>query len=263
MSCPPQERSRLLELNCLQGTPGRDFSEPNQALTKVWRFRVPFSPLLPQTQESRPPTSILPWDLPFSTPNPFSPWASGVQTSRASSENQQSAHKSSFPETAFPLSWGLEPFLFHPRNGLALEAWARASWQQASMLWRPEHPGSSPPPHPFSCSSSSPRRQTASCWFSRIPLPTQPPPPLPASSLFTAPSRCPPPPPNTSSPGGSRWSPWLSLLWAWGREGGRGEADQAAFLTFTKLQLYYSFSIFCLTSYLSSPGEMEPGLPRC
>ncbi|XP_045019198.1 pleckstrin homology-like domain family B member 3 isoform X2 [Bubalus bubalis] len=29
-----QERSRLLELNCLQGTPGRDFSEPNQALTK-------------------------------------------------------------------------------------------------------------------------------------------------------------------------------------------------------------------------------------
>ncbi|XP_040108492.1 pleckstrin homology-like domain family B member 3 isoform X3 [Oryx dammah] len=29
-----QERSRLLELNCLQGTPGGDFSEPNQALTK-------------------------------------------------------------------------------------------------------------------------------------------------------------------------------------------------------------------------------------
>ena len=193
MSCPPQERSRLLELNCLQGTPGGDFSEPNQALTKVWRFRVPFSPLLPQTQESRPPTSILPWDLPFSTPNPFSPWASGVQTSRASSsESQQSAHKSSFPETAFPLSWGLEPFLFHSRNGLALEAWARAFWQRASMLWRPEHPGSGPPPHPFSCSSSSPRRQTASCWFSRIPLPTRPPPPLPASSLFTAPSRCPP-----------------------------------------------------------------------
>ncbi|XP_040108490.1 pleckstrin homology-like domain family B member 3 isoform X1 [Oryx dammah] len=30
-----QERSRLLELNCLQGTPGGDFSEPNQALTKL------------------------------------------------------------------------------------------------------------------------------------------------------------------------------------------------------------------------------------
>ncbi|KAM9631864.1 pleckstrin homology-like domain family B member 3 isoform 1-T2 [Trichechus inunguis] len=30
-----QERSRLLELNHLQGTPGRDFSEPNQALTKL------------------------------------------------------------------------------------------------------------------------------------------------------------------------------------------------------------------------------------
>ncbi|PNI15323.1 PHLDB3 isoform 1 [Pan troglodytes] len=30
-----QERSRLLELNCLQGTPGRDFSEPNPALTKL------------------------------------------------------------------------------------------------------------------------------------------------------------------------------------------------------------------------------------
>ncbi|XP_055267997.1 pleckstrin homology-like domain family B member 3 isoform X2 [Moschus berezovskii] len=29
-----QERSRLLELNCLQGTPGGDFSEPSQALTK-------------------------------------------------------------------------------------------------------------------------------------------------------------------------------------------------------------------------------------
>uniref|UniRef100_A0A2K5LSI8 Pleckstrin homology like domain family B member 3 n=1 Tax=Cercocebus atys TaxID=9531 RepID=A0A2K5LSI8_CERAT len=29
-----QERSRLLELNCLQGTPGGDFSEPNPALTK-------------------------------------------------------------------------------------------------------------------------------------------------------------------------------------------------------------------------------------
>uniref|UniRef100_A0A8I5N1W2 PH domain-containing protein n=1 Tax=Papio anubis TaxID=9555 RepID=A0A8I5N1W2_PAPAN len=30
-----QERSRLLELNCLQGTPGGDFSEPNPALTKL------------------------------------------------------------------------------------------------------------------------------------------------------------------------------------------------------------------------------------
>ncbi|XP_058136334.1 pleckstrin homology-like domain family B member 3 [Dasypus novemcinctus] len=30
-----QERSRLLELNRLQGTPGGDFSEPNQALTKL------------------------------------------------------------------------------------------------------------------------------------------------------------------------------------------------------------------------------------
>lgn len=30
-----QERSRLLELNHLQGTPGGDFSEPNQALTKL------------------------------------------------------------------------------------------------------------------------------------------------------------------------------------------------------------------------------------
>ncbi|XP_059939887.1 pleckstrin homology-like domain family B member 3 isoform X2 [Mesoplodon densirostris] len=30
-----QERSRLLKLNCLQGNPGRDFSEPNQALTKL------------------------------------------------------------------------------------------------------------------------------------------------------------------------------------------------------------------------------------
>ncbi|XP_036131336.1 pleckstrin homology-like domain family B member 3 [Molossus molossus] len=30
-----QERSRLLELNCLQGSPGGDFSEPNQALTKL------------------------------------------------------------------------------------------------------------------------------------------------------------------------------------------------------------------------------------
>nr|XP_019788529.2 pleckstrin homology-like domain family B member 3 isoform X3 [Tursiops truncatus] len=29
-----QERSRLLKLNCLQGTPGEDFSEPSQALTK-------------------------------------------------------------------------------------------------------------------------------------------------------------------------------------------------------------------------------------
>ena len=143
----------------------------------------------------------------------------------------------------------------------ALEA--RASLQWASMLWRPGHPCSAPPPHPFSCSSSSPRRQTASCWFSRIPLPTRPPPPLPASSLFTAPSRCPPTPTKISSPGGSRWSPWLSLLWAWGREGGRGEAAQAVFLTFTKLQLYYSFSFFCLTSYLSSPGETELGPPRC
>ena len=47
------------------------------------------------------------------------------------------------------------------------------------------------------------------------------------------------------------------------REGGRGEAAQAVFLTFTKLQLYYSFSFFCLTSYLSSPGETELGPPRC
>ncbi|XP_067577399.1 pleckstrin homology-like domain family B member 3 isoform X2 [Pseudorca crassidens] len=30
-----QERSRLLKLNCLQGTPGEDFSEPSQALTKL------------------------------------------------------------------------------------------------------------------------------------------------------------------------------------------------------------------------------------
>ncbi|XP_066229745.1 pleckstrin homology-like domain family B member 3 isoform X1 [Saccopteryx leptura] len=30
-----QERSRLLELNCLQGSPGGDFSETNQALTKL------------------------------------------------------------------------------------------------------------------------------------------------------------------------------------------------------------------------------------
>ncbi|XP_027475983.2 pleckstrin homology-like domain family B member 3 isoform X2 [Zalophus californianus] len=30
-----QERSRLLKLNCLQGTPGGDFSESNQALTKL------------------------------------------------------------------------------------------------------------------------------------------------------------------------------------------------------------------------------------
>ncbi|XP_036690265.1 pleckstrin homology-like domain family B member 3 isoform X2 [Balaenoptera musculus] len=30
-----QERSRLLKLNCLQGTPGGDFSEPGQALTKL------------------------------------------------------------------------------------------------------------------------------------------------------------------------------------------------------------------------------------
>uniref|UniRef100_A0A8C5KIQ8 Pleckstrin homology-like domain family B member 3 n=1 Tax=Jaculus jaculus TaxID=51337 RepID=A0A8C5KIQ8_JACJA len=30
-----QERSRLLELNCLQGTPDGDFSEPSQALTKL------------------------------------------------------------------------------------------------------------------------------------------------------------------------------------------------------------------------------------
>ncbi|XP_044113171.1 pleckstrin homology-like domain family B member 3 isoform X2 [Neovison vison] len=30
-----QERSRLLELNCLQGTPGGDFAESNQALTKL------------------------------------------------------------------------------------------------------------------------------------------------------------------------------------------------------------------------------------
>ncbi|XP_054444410.1 pleckstrin homology-like domain family B member 3 [Pteronotus mesoamericanus] len=30
-----QERSRLLELNCLQGSPGGDFAEPNQALTKL------------------------------------------------------------------------------------------------------------------------------------------------------------------------------------------------------------------------------------
>ncbi|XP_064237297.1 pleckstrin homology-like domain family B member 3 [Aotus nancymaae] len=30
-----QERSRLLELSCLQGTPGGDFSEPNPALTKL------------------------------------------------------------------------------------------------------------------------------------------------------------------------------------------------------------------------------------
>ncbi|XP_006732041.1 pleckstrin homology-like domain family B member 3 isoform X4 [Leptonychotes weddellii] len=30
-----QERSRLLELNCLQGTPGGDFSESNRALTKL------------------------------------------------------------------------------------------------------------------------------------------------------------------------------------------------------------------------------------
>ncbi|KAM8791616.1 pleckstrin homology-like domain family B member 3 isoform 2-T2 [Rhynchonycteris naso] len=30
-----QERSRLLELNYLQGSPGRDFSEPNRALTKL------------------------------------------------------------------------------------------------------------------------------------------------------------------------------------------------------------------------------------
>ncbi|XP_076987749.1 pleckstrin homology-like domain family B member 3 isoform X2 [Tamandua tetradactyla] len=30
-----QERSRLLELNCLQGTPGGDVSEPSQALTKL------------------------------------------------------------------------------------------------------------------------------------------------------------------------------------------------------------------------------------
>ncbi|XP_032028619.1 pleckstrin homology-like domain family B member 3 [Hylobates moloch] len=30
-----QERSRLLELNCLQGTPGGDFSDPNPALTKL------------------------------------------------------------------------------------------------------------------------------------------------------------------------------------------------------------------------------------
>lgn len=30
-----QERNRLLELNCLQGTPEGDFSEPNQALTKL------------------------------------------------------------------------------------------------------------------------------------------------------------------------------------------------------------------------------------
>ncbi|KAM5236380.1 pleckstrin homology-like domain family B member 3 [Ctenodactylus gundi] len=30
-----QERSRLLELSCLQGTPAEDFSEPSQALTKL------------------------------------------------------------------------------------------------------------------------------------------------------------------------------------------------------------------------------------
>ncbi|XP_014388998.1 PREDICTED: pleckstrin homology-like domain family B member 3, partial [Myotis brandtii] len=30
-----QERSRLLELNCFQGSPGGDFSEPSQALTKL------------------------------------------------------------------------------------------------------------------------------------------------------------------------------------------------------------------------------------
>ncbi|XP_029781903.1 pleckstrin homology-like domain family B member 3 [Suricata suricatta] len=30
-----QERSRLLQLNCLQGPPGGDFSEPSQALTKL------------------------------------------------------------------------------------------------------------------------------------------------------------------------------------------------------------------------------------
>lgn len=232
MSCPPQERSRLLELNCLQGTPGGDFSEPNQTLTKVWRFHVPFSPLLPQTQESRPPTSIVPWDLPFSTPNPFSPWASGVQTSRASSsENQQSAHKSSFPETAFPLSWGLEPFLFHSRNGLALEAWARASWQRPStpplllqLLFTQKTDRQllvlqDPTAHTAAA--------TSSCLFSVH------------SSL-----QVPPPPPNTSSPGGSRWSPWLSLLWAWGREGGRGEADQAAFFNFHQAPALLFF--FCL-----------------
>ena len=128
-------------------------------------------------------------------------------------------------------SWGLEPFLFHSRNGLALEAWARASWQRPStpplllqLLFTQKTDRQllvlqDPTAHTAAA--------TSSCLFSVH------------SSL-----QVPPPPPNTSSPGGSRWSPWLSLLWAWGREGGRGEADQAAFFNFHQAPALLFF--FCL-----------------
>ena len=155
MSCPPQERSRLLELNCLQGTPGGDFSEPNQALTKVWRFRVPFSPLLPETQEFRPPTSILPWDPPFSTPNPFSLWASGVQTSRASSsENQHSLHTS--PPSLRPRSHYLGAFSLS------------FSIQEMGWLWRPE------PEHPCSGHPCSGGQSILAAALHPIPSPAAP-----------------------------------------------------------------------------------------
>ncbi|TKC53856.1 hypothetical protein EI555_018607 [Monodon monoceros] len=71
-----QERSRLLKLNCLQGTPGEDFSEPSQALTKVWGFHAPVSPLLPQTQESRPPA---PFSLGIHDSQPLIPFPPGTQ----------------------------------------------------------------------------------------------------------------------------------------------------------------------------------------
>ncbi|XP_036690266.1 pleckstrin homology-like domain family B member 3 isoform X3 [Balaenoptera musculus] len=65
-----QERSRLLKLNCLQGTPGGDFSEPGQALTKKWAgsggmgqsilpaaSHPTCSPAAPVHPEDRPPVA--------------------------------------------------------------------------------------------------------------------------------------------------------------------------------------------------------------
>lgn len=141
-------------------------------------------PLPPSDLGVQAPCPLLPWDPRFSTPNPFSPWDAGGPASRFLREPDISAHSPPSPRPHFS-SLGTLSLCF--------------SIQEMGWLWRlgPEHPSSGQPPHLFSCSSCSPRRQIASCWFSRTPLLTLPPPPLPASSPFTALSRC---PPNASSP---------------------------------------------------------------
>lgn len=70
MSCPPQERSRLLELSCPQGSPGREFPEPSQALTKVWGFHGP--PVPPPLDPGVHPPAPPPSDPRSRSPAPFS-----------------------------------------------------------------------------------------------------------------------------------------------------------------------------------------------